>query len=92
MGVSNSYSTKLTRNGDFGANFNAEALRWKREIEIDYSKIKSVQKENDCSFKEATEIRRLKNPLPFLYKVIYFYKSRVLKMYKITFALVSKGE
>ncbi|XP_066931077.1 uncharacterized protein [Clytia hemisphaerica] len=70
MGISNAYSTKVARSGDFGKGYDTQALRWKAEIEKDYSEIKTIQESNACSFKEATEIRRLTNPLPFLYKII----------------------
>ena len=69
MGVSNGYNTGLTRNGEYGKNYDAETLRWKREIEKDYSEIKALQKQSKCSFEEASELRRLRNPLPLLYKV-----------------------
>jgi len=69
MGISNGYNTALTRNGDYEKNFDAETLRWKQEIEKDYSEIKAIQRRSNCSFKEASELRRLNNPLPLLYKV-----------------------
>ena len=73
MGVSNAYSTKIAKSGDFGKGYDAEALRWKTEIEKNYGEIKTIQKDKACSFKEATEIQRLTNPLPFLYKVPFSF-------------------
>ena len=90
MGVSNGYNTALTRNGEFGKDFDKEVIQWKEEIEKDYCEIKRIQKQSNCSLKEASEIRRLRNPFPLLYKVccdfyrlicfIIIYKSDILEI------------
>ncbi|XP_066924568.1 uncharacterized protein [Clytia hemisphaerica] len=70
MGLSNCYNTALERNGDMGENFDSEVLGWKKEIEDDYKAILALKKDNDATFEEAKQLRRLTNPAAALFKIV----------------------
>ena len=73
MGVSNCYNTALERNEDMGENYDSEVLGWKKEIEDDYKAILKLKKDNDITFEEAKQLRRLTNPAAALFKVFNYF-------------------
>ena len=71
MGLSNGYNTALKRNGDFGAKFDEDVLRWKKNIEDDYKEIVKHKEDAGITFEEASRIRRLTKPCPDIFKVLH---------------------
>ena len=69
MGLSNGYVTALKRNGEFVEDFDAKVRQWKNDIEEDYAGIIHLQKTANISFQEASNLRRLTQPAPTLFKV-----------------------